>query len=192
MANGVRVSRSAIEIVTQVRCDERSNALLQFARFPRGATESRPWQPAYSPPRRKGSVVVRNWTEGRRRISDPRDVNVVRSAASLAPVVAIACCILHRKDFRFGPQNCAKAGSVMRTSLTSVPCANVVRASMIVGNGSDLACAKLGQLVRSTSAVSNRRAWITGYTAAARMSIITAATPVRSGSPRTSHSILMP
>ena len=38
------------------------------------------------------------------------------------------------------------------------------------------------QLARSTSTVSNRREWITGYTAAARTSTTTAATPVRSGS----------
>lgn len=48
------------------------------------------------------------------------------------------------------------------------------------------------QLVRSTSAVSNRREWITGYTAAAKTSTVTAVTPVCSGSPSTSQSILMP
>src|ERR1700693_3904671 len=36
-----------IGIVTQVRCDELSNALLQFARFRRSTTESRSWTPAY-------------------------------------------------------------------------------------------------------------------------------------------------
>ena len=48
------------------------------------------------------------------------------------------------------------------------------------------------QLARRTSTVSNRRAWITGYTAAAKTSTVTAATPVRSGSPSTPQSILMP
>ena len=48
------------------------------------------------------------------------------------------------------------------------------------------------QLDRSTSTVSSRRAWITGYTAAVRTSTTTAATPVRSGRGRTPHSILMP
>ena len=48
------------------------------------------------------------------------------------------------------------------------------------------------QLVRSTSTVSSRRAWITGYTAAARTSPNTAATPVCSGRPSTPQSILMP
>jgi hypothetical protein len=35
-------------------------------------------------------------------ISDPATLNVVRSAASLAPVVAIVCCVLRRNKFRFG------------------------------------------------------------------------------------------
>ena len=48
------------------------------------------------------------------------------------------------------------------------------------------------QLARSTSTVSNRREWITGYAAAAMTSTITAATPVRSGSSSTPQSILMP
>jgi hypothetical protein len=50
MVNGVRVSCSAIGIVTRVRWDERSSALLQFARFRRGTNESRSWAPAYSRP----------------------------------------------------------------------------------------------------------------------------------------------
>ena len=37
------------------------------------------------------------------------------------------------------------------------------------------------QLLRSTSASSNRRVWITGYIAAGRTSTNTAAIPVRSG-----------
>jgi len=41
------------------------------------------------------------------------------------------------------------------------------------------------QLLRSTSASSNRREWITGYTAAARTSTNTAAIPVRSGNSNT-------
>ena len=68
-------------IVASVRCDDLGSALLQFARFRRGTTESRSWAPAYS---------------------RPRDLNVVRSAASLAPVVAIVCCALRRQEFRFG------------------------------------------------------------------------------------------
>ena len=48
------------------------------------------------------------------------------------------------------------------------------------------------QLVRSTSTVSSRREWITGYTAAASTSMNTAATPVRSGNCSTPQSILMP
>jgi hypothetical protein len=50
MVNGVWVSRSAMGIVTRVRCDERSSALLQFARFGRGTTESRSWAPLVSCP----------------------------------------------------------------------------------------------------------------------------------------------
>jgi len=49
-----------IGIVTRVRCDERSSALLQFARFRRSATESRSWAGLVPRPRRKGSEVVRN------------------------------------------------------------------------------------------------------------------------------------
>jgi hypothetical protein len=56
---------------------------------------------------------------------------------------------------------------------------------------SDAVC-RSRQLARRTSAVSNRREWITGYTAAANTSTITAATPVRSDSSGTPQSILMP
>jgi hypothetical protein len=34
-------------------------------------------------------------------LADP-DLNVARSAPSLTPVVAIVCCVLRRKKFRFG------------------------------------------------------------------------------------------
>jgi hypothetical protein len=50
MVNGVWVSRSAMGMVTRVRCDERSSALLQFARFGRGTTESQSWAPLASCP----------------------------------------------------------------------------------------------------------------------------------------------
>jgi hypothetical protein len=48
------------------------------------------------------SVVVRNRTDARRRYFRLRNLNVVRSAALLAPVVAIVCCVLRRNKFRFG------------------------------------------------------------------------------------------
>ncbi|MDT5410131.1 MAG: hypothetical protein QOG14_2351 [Mycobacterium sp.] len=50
MVNGVWVSRSAMGMVTRMRCDERSSALLQFGRLGRGATESRSWAPLASCP----------------------------------------------------------------------------------------------------------------------------------------------
>ncbi len=100
MAHGV-ASGSVMRIVARVRWDERSSVLLQFARFRRGTTESRSWAPAYSRPDER-SVVVRNRTDGRRRYFRPRNLNLVRSAASLAPVVAIVCCVLRRNKFRFG------------------------------------------------------------------------------------------
>jgi hypothetical protein len=55
---------------------------------------------AYSPPKRQGYVVVRNWTDLRRRYFRQRDLNVVRSIALLALVVTIVSC---RKKVRFEP-----------------------------------------------------------------------------------------
>ena len=49
-----------------------------------------------------------------------------------------------------------------------------------------------GQLLRSTSTVSSRRAWITGYTAATKTRMNTASTPVRNARGSAPHSILMP
>src|ERR1700740_3154175 len=50
-------SSSVMGIVARVRWDERSNVLLQFARFRRGTTESRSWDPAYSRPDERPVVV---------------------------------------------------------------------------------------------------------------------------------------
>jgi hypothetical protein len=99
MANSVRVSRSAIGIVTRVRCDERSSALPQFARFRRGTTESRSWAPAYSPPRRRRAESSAIGQIGGADTSEPRDLNVVRSAASLAPVVAMSVAFCAARSF---------------------------------------------------------------------------------------------
>src|ERR1700735_5560039 len=43
-----------------------------------------------------------SWTQDHDLSSARRNLNVVRSAASLAPVVAIVCCVLRRNKFRFG------------------------------------------------------------------------------------------
>src|ERR1700748_2930859 len=64
-------SSSVMGIVARVRWDERSNVLLQFARFRRGTTESRSWDPAYSRPDERPVVVRKIGQMADADISDP-------------------------------------------------------------------------------------------------------------------------
>ncbi len=93
------------------------------------------------------------------------------------------------------------SGVITPVGSTDTSSASTVSASPAAGStasfgicGQPEHASKLGrrQLVCSISAVSNRRAWIAGYTAAARANTITVATPVRSASSATPQSILMP
>jgi hypothetical protein len=58
-------------------------------------------------------VVVHNRTDGRRRYVRIRNLNVVHSAVSVAPVLAIDCCVLRRNKFRFGHAVQAIQGSLL-------------------------------------------------------------------------------
>jgi hypothetical protein len=88
MANGVRVSPCAIAIVTRVRCDECSNALLQSRPVSTRYDRVGYWAPAYPRPKRKGlsSSAIRQMS-GADILG--ADLNVVHSAVSPASVVGI-------------------------------------------------------------------------------------------------------
>jgi hypothetical protein len=97
----LRVSRFAIGIVTRLRCDEHSSALLQIspvsARYYRVAVLSFGQFPAQTTGvwrRPHGQMDGAD-------IVDPAPQGM-RSDISLALAVAIVCCVLRRKEFHFG------------------------------------------------------------------------------------------
>jgi hypothetical protein len=149
-----RRSSSAIGIVTRVRWDEPSSALLQSGRF-----------------------------DG---VPLSRDVNrrllLAPAAGSRVSTVETAP-ILRAPRPAHGEVATCRMWFAMSSTSTTLP--------------SDLCGLSLPapdprQQVRSISTVSNRREWMTGYTAAANTSTNTAAIPVRSDSSGTPQAILMP
>jgi hypothetical protein len=119
MANGVRVSRSAIGIVTQVRCDERSSALLQ----------SRPASKRYYLVAALSSRLSHAQTAGakrrlrlKRRRAWPHDSNVVQSAASVT-CGSDGVLFLRRKEFRFGDTVQAVQGGLLDVDVLAHPAA---------------------------------------------------------------------